>query len=95
MDGDGTDGRDSGEPAGGWPVLNPAGEAPRLDVAEDGVWLRIPPEIQKLKEQDAVAARRWREQTRSAFEAYLGRGYVVSELVRDEVGSRYLLRRSR
>src|SRR5690606_33851562 len=73
------------------PTVNPAGDAPRLDHDEPRLWLRIPAEIQALKERDAVAARRWREYTRAAFEAYLGRGYEVTELVRDEEGSRYLL----
>jgi chorismate synthase len=73
------------------PVINPEGESPRLDLTEARLWLRIPSEIQKLKERDAVAARRWREYTRTAFEAYLSRGYEVRELVRDEDGSRYLL----
>lgn len=78
-------------PAAEAPVVNPGTDAPRLDHHERQLWLRIPPEIQKLKERDAVAARRWREYTRAAFEAYLGRGYEVTDLVRDEEGSRYLL----
>lgn len=73
------------------PVVNPGADAPRLDHDEPQLWLRIPPAIQQLKERDAVAARRWREYTRAAFEAYLGRGYQVTDLVRDEDGSRYLL----
>lgn len=73
------------------PLINPPGEALRLDLEDAQVTLRIPAEIQTLKEEDAVAARRWREHTRAAFEAYLGRGYEVRELVRDAGESRYLL----
>jgi predicted GNAT superfamily acetyltransferase len=73
------------------PLVNSGADAPRLDHDEPQLWLRIPPAIQQLKERDAVAARRWREYTRAAFETYLRRGYVVTDLVRDEEGSRYLL----
>lgn len=76
------------------PEINPDGGAPRLDLREPQLWLRVPAEIQKLKETDAVAARRWREYTRSAFEAYLSRGYEVRELERQGEGSRYLLVRA-
>jgi predicted GNAT superfamily acetyltransferase len=73
------------------PLINAPDEPLRLDLAEPRVSLRIPAEIQQLKERDAVAARRWREHTRAAFEAYLGRGYEVRELIRDDAESRYLL----
>lgn len=86
----------SGEmPVPNTPEINPGGGAPRLDHAEPHLWLRVPAEIQKLKERDAVAARRWREYTRAAFEEYLGRGYEVRELETTEEGSRYLLVRAR
>jgi predicted GNAT superfamily acetyltransferase len=74
-------------------LINPAGEELRLSLEGPRLWLRIPPDIQGLKERDAVAARRWREQTRAAFSAYLGRGYEVSELVTADGESRYLLAR--
>ena len=90
MDGE----RRAGHAAVDAPEINPGGAAPRLDHDEARLWLRVPAEIQKLKESDAVAARRWREYTRSAFEEYLGRGYEVTELETDEEGSRYLLVRS-
>lgn len=77
----------------GAPEINPGGGAPRLDHEESRLWLRVPAEIQKLKERDAVAARRWREYTRAAFEEYLARGYEVTDLETDAEGSRYLLAR--
>jgi predicted GNAT superfamily acetyltransferase len=64
------------------PVVNPAGEPVRPDLVTERVLLRIPASIQTIKERDEVAARRWREHTRTAFETYLGRGYEVTELVR-------------
>jgi predicted GNAT superfamily acetyltransferase len=73
------------------PFINAPDEPLRLDLEASRVWLRIPSEIQAVKERDAVAARRWREHTRAAFEAYLGRGYEVRELVREADASRYLL----
>lgn len=76
------------------PEINPGGGAPRLDREEPRLWLRVPAEIQKLKERDEVTGRRWREYTRAAFEEYLGRGYEVTDLYTDEEGSRYLLART-
>ncbi|MGH7448580.1 MAG: GNAT family N-acetyltransferase [Longimicrobiales bacterium] len=73
------------------PVINPEDGSVRLDLKDPRLWLRIPPDIQELKERDAVAARRWRDQTRRAFGTYFGRGYEARELVTGEGGSRYLL----
>ncbi|HSK20471.1 MAG TPA: GNAT family N-acetyltransferase [Longimicrobiales bacterium] len=72
-------------------LINPEGEPLRLDLVGPHLWLRIPPDIQALKERDAVAARRWREHTRAALEAYLGRGYEVRDMVRGADESRYVL----
>lgn len=72
-------------------LINPVGQGLRMDLTAPTVMLRIPSEIQDVKERDAVTARRWREHTRTAFEAYLGRGYEVTDLVRGESESRYLL----
>ena len=88
MDGEG-DGEGEGE--SGAPLINPEGEGLRLDLVSSDVWLRIPSDIQALKGRDAVAARRWREHTRAALEAYLARGYEVRDLVRLPNESRYLL----
>jgi predicted GNAT superfamily acetyltransferase len=71
--------------------INPGGGALRFDLTAPRVWLRVPGDIQTLKGRDPESARRWREETRAAFEAYLGRGYEVRELVRDGEGGRYLL----
>jgi predicted GNAT superfamily acetyltransferase len=77
----------------GTPVVNPAGGALRLDLADEIVRVRIPADIQTLKARDAVAARRWRTETRAAFEAYLGRGYEVMEVERGSDESCYVLAR--
>jgi predicted GNAT superfamily acetyltransferase len=55
----------------------------REDVTEARLCVRIPADIQALKARDPEAAAGWREVTRRAFETYLGRGYVVTELVRE------------
>jgi predicted GNAT superfamily acetyltransferase len=86
MDGaDAIAGYDGGE------VVNPEDRALRLDLSAPRVWLRVPGDIQTLKTRDPDAARRWREDTRAAFEAYLARGYEVRDLVRGGEGGRYLL----
>jgi predicted GNAT superfamily acetyltransferase len=74
------------------PVINGDPARPRLDLAAPRLRLRIPADIQALKAADPAAARRWREWTRPAFEAYLGRGYEVVELIREsEATSSYIL----
>lgn len=85
------EGGDGAMAVGDAPLVNPEGEPLHLDLEAPHVWLRIPPDIQALKERDAVAARRWREHTRVALEAYLSRGYEVRDLVRGRDESRYLL----
>ena len=58
------------------------------------VALLIPASIQAVKTNDGAAARAWRAATREAFEHYLPRGYVVTELVRRTPQvSAYLLER--
>lgn len=57
--------------------------------------LLIPSSIQDVKTRDREAAVAWRARTRTAFEAYLQRGYVVTELVRrGEQVSAYILDRA-
>ena len=51
----------------------------------------VPLEIQSLKRSDPAAARQQRALTRAAFEDYLGRGWVVADVVRDSDGLHYLL----
>jgi len=77
----------------GGELVNPEDGALRLDLSVPRVWLRVPGDIQTLKARDPAAARRWREETRAAFEAYLARDYEVREVVRVGEGGRYLLER--
>ncbi|MEO7217736.1 MAG: hypothetical protein ABI026_06040 [Gemmatimonadaceae bacterium] len=81
------------------PLINPwvasptgplAGE-PRLALTARCLRLAIPADIQALKEATPKAAADWRTVTRAAFEEYLGRGYVVTEVARDSLCSNYLL----
>jgi predicted GNAT superfamily acetyltransferase len=89
----------AGAGAGRPPVAEQVASLP-LANAEGGVALpeaplvrvRIPGDIQALKDADPGASRHWRESTRAAFETYLGRGYTVVELVRESAEwSSYLL----
>ena len=70
----------------------------RLDGAEtpvpiggETVQVEIPADIQTVKREDPAAALRWRQETRAAFEHYLGRGYVVTGFERAADRCRYLL----
>ncbi|NLG62324.1 MAG: GNAT family N-acetyltransferase [Candidatus Cloacimonetes bacterium] len=66
-----------------------------IDRTDDAVALLIPADIARVRDRDADVARGWRACTRSAFEAYLARGYVVTELIRrDEQVSAYVLQRN-
>jgi predicted GNAT superfamily acetyltransferase len=56
--------------------VDSAASAPSIAV-------EIPADIQALKAVDLDAARAWRAATRTALEAYLARGYVVAEVVRE------------
>jgi predicted GNAT superfamily acetyltransferase len=77
-----------------FPLIN-AGDVVDLGLSAPRLRLRIPADIQQLKSVDAPRARAWRETTRQAFEEYLARGYVVTELVRETAeASSYVLERS-
>lgn len=66
----------------------------RTDLDAARIRIVIPADIQSLKAADPGAATRWRGTTREAFEAYLARGYEVTELVRESPDrSAYLLER--
>ncbi|NJD11579.1 MAG: GNAT family N-acetyltransferase [Gemmatimonadetes bacterium] len=74
----------------GWP----RSRAPRLDLDQPRLRVRIPARIQDLKLADPELALEWRALTRAAFEHYLPRGWAVTELVRDDAAvSSYLLER--
>lgn len=66
---------------------------PDLSLDADRVRIAIPVDIQRLKTQALDLAADWRARTRAAFEAYLGRGYRVVELVREGERSCYVLER--
>ncbi len=85
------------------PVINrvrmsdgvPHCDDPDLTLDAPRVGLLIPASIQDVKLHAPELARDWRTCTRAAFEAYLGGGYVVSELVRrDGQVSSYILERN-
>ena len=71
-----------------------AGE-PDLDISAPVVRLAIPADMQELRQRAPAAAREWRYTTRAAFEAYLGRGYTATDLVRGPECSCYVLELAR
>jgi predicted GNAT superfamily acetyltransferase len=84
------------------PLVNPwrssellplAGE-PDLAVAAPAVRLAIPADVQELRSRSPAVALEWRRTTRTAFEAYLGRGYVATDLLRGPGCSYYILERA-
>ena len=53
-----------------------------LNLDAPNIHVEIPFNLQALKRADLALALDWRLQTRLVFEAYLGRGYVVTDLLR-------------
>jgi predicted GNAT superfamily acetyltransferase len=74
----------------GMPVPGP----PDLTLDAPRLRLPIPSSIQELKARGPELGALWRERTRTAFEAYFGRGYVAAELVRSGAVSDYVLTRT-
>lgn len=74
-------------------ALGPVGHEPNLTLSAAQLRLAIPADIQTLKSRAPAAAADWRSNTRTAFETYLNRGYVVHEVARDGECSTYLFER--
>ena len=72
---------------------HPRPGAPDLEREEASLMVAVPTRIEPLLEAAPGTARAWREATRAVFERYVGGGWEVVELLRDEPLSRYLLRR--
>jgi predicted GNAT superfamily acetyltransferase len=80
-----------GEPHAPVPAL-----APPTSVPDPARFLvPIPSRIQDLKARDPGAARAWREATRAVFTRVLGKGYQVTELIRDGVLSYYVVEKQK
>lgn len=85
--------------AAGAHLLNPraasgAAQPPGPDLAAGlpaVVLIEIPSDFLALKMEDAAAGLAWRLGTRAAFEALFGRGYVVTDFVRDQDRALYVL----
>jgi predicted GNAT superfamily acetyltransferase len=83
------------------PVVNPTRgepdmltcEEPDLGLDDERVRVAIPREIQLLKTRAPERALDWRAKIRSTLEAYLGRGYVITEVVPEPSRSCYVLAR--
>ena len=75
------------------PLINEGGE-PELELTAPRLRLRVPADIQALKQVDRAAAVAWRESTRAAFTTYFARGYEAVEFVREPSGAGcYVLQR--
>jgi predicted GNAT superfamily acetyltransferase len=70
---------------------------PRLELDEAEILLEIPPEWDVLCQAAPRVSADWQGKVRRAFQAYLGRGYVVADFAPTEEGGRrrplYLLRK--
>lgn len=76
------------------PLIN-AGDEPRLDLSAPRLRLRIPGDIQALKQEDRRRAAAWQKTVRQAFTTYFERGYRAVELVRESPAtSCYILERA-
>jgi len=62
-----------------------------LSIDEHMVRVQIPDNFQKLKLHDFGAANNWRAETRSIFEAYFNKGYVVNDFVHANGTAYYIL----
>ena len=67
---------------------------PDLTLDAPRVRITIPCDVQRLKGAAPEAAAAWRRATRHAFETYLTRGYIATELVREGQTSSYILARA-
>ncbi|HXB54259.1 MAG TPA: GNAT family N-acetyltransferase [Vicinamibacteria bacterium] len=68
----------------GWPVSS----EPRLDLEAPELLLEIPPDWDVLCQAAPRVAEGWQGRVARAFQAYLGRGYVVDDFAPTEEGGR-------
>jgi chorismate synthase len=77
----------------GWPVSS----EPRLDLEAPELLLEIPPDWDVLCQAAPRVAEGWQGRVARAFQAYLGRGYIVGDFAPSEEGGRrrplYVLRK--
>jgi len=73
-----------------YPLVNYAaweGDLPRpmatdLELDDEVLLVQIPPDLNSIKKVDLNLARGWRESTRTIFETYFRRGYVITGFAR-------------
>lgn len=72
-----------------------AGASARAAASPGAAWpvvrIAVPANIQRLKARQPELALAWRRSTRTAFETFLERGYIVEDFVRAEGGGFYVL----
>ena len=70
------------------------GTEPDISLTGPTICLRIPNNIQQIKQEDPQLARKWRAQTRLGLETYLSRGYLITGFARGEDAGSYYLERA-
>ena len=70
------------------------GTEPDISLTGPRICLRIPNNIQQIKQEDPQLARKWRAQTRLGLETYLSRGYLITGFARGEDAGSYYLERA-
>lgn len=63
----------------------------RLDLQDSVLLLPVPAHFQEVKRKDMETARAWRRMTSELFQSYMGKGYTVTYIVRDQDVVRYVL----
>lgn len=61
-----------------WNSDFPHPTAPELELDADTVLVQLPPDLQYIKRTEVSVAVEWRQVTRTIFETYFRRGYVVT-----------------
>jgi predicted GNAT superfamily acetyltransferase len=61
-----------------WEADVPRPLAADLQIEYERLIVQVPPDLQRIKRYDLDTARVWRESTRTIFETYFQRGYVIT-----------------
>lgn len=61
----------------------------RLNINAEKFCLEIPMDLEQAKKRDLAVAIEWREVTRKIFENYMPKGYLITDVIRDQKNHRY------
>ena len=62
-----------------------------LKADDETVYVQVPMNIQRIRQENLTLALDWREKTREIFEAYFARGYVAADFAREANRNLYTL----